>query len=371
MPCLGVAGADDGGSSVASYVRLLGIVAGLILSALSAPAVAGGGLQIVDLTSQFDRFVMATTDMPDAQRIVAFEKQIGPIANGFYSRERSPDGYDFRILVQLKTYPQRRAGVLAVSRQFNDVFSPARRRFEAVFGPATASRPAYLLDSMGELDGGMRDLNGSATLLFGADVIAEVHSGQRLTAFFYHELFHLYHEGKVSKCMAVWCALWGEGLATYVSSRLLPGASDDELVLNLPEPIRPAVEADRRRAVCAVVRRLDSTTDEDFSALFQGDDKLPGFPSRMGYYIGYLVAADIGRRYSVHHLADMSLVQARPLIDASLSRMATCSATTKEARERNRTHRPRRIDQPAGWVAAVSGDPHHRARHEVRLDRPA
>ena len=308
-------------------MRLLGIAAGIILSVLSAPAMAGGGLQIVDLTSKFDRFAMATTDMPDAQRIVAFEKQMGLIANGFYARERRPHGFEYRTLLQLKTYPDRRAAMLQVSRDFSRLFAPARKSFEGVFGPVPTTQPIFLVDSMGEFDGGIRHLNGNPTLLFGADVIAEVHSGQRLTAFFYHELFHLFHDSKVSDCMAVWCSLWGEGLATYVSSRLLPGASDDELILNLPEPIRPAVESDRRSAVCAIVRRLDSTTDEDFNALFQGDGRLPGFPSRMGYYIGYLVASDIGRNHSIHQLAEMSLVEARPLIDASLSRMATCPTT--------------------------------------------
>ena len=80
-------------------------------------------------------------------------------------------------------------------------------------------------------------------------------------------------------------------------------------------------------------------TEEDFSALFQGDDRLPGFPSRMGYYIGYLVAQDIGRSRGLHEMAEMSLIQARPLIDASLARMATCGTTTAEARERSRTGR--------------------------------
>jgi hypothetical protein len=320
-------------------VSVLRAVVGAFLLFLITPAFAADALRVVDLTAQFDRFVMATEHMPDGQRIRAFEKQIGPIANGFYARKRTPDGYDFRVLVNLKTYPERRAATLAVSREFNEQFAPARRRFEAVFGPVTSHQPVYLIDSMGELDGGMRELGGKSTLLFGADVIAEFHAGQDMDAFFYHELFHLYHETRVPSCMAVWCALWDEGLATYVSSRLAPDATDEELVLSLPEPIRPAVEANRRRAVCAVVRRLESTSDEDFSALFQGDDRLPGYPSRMGYYIGYLVASDIGRTHSLHQLAEMSPVKARPLIDASLARMATCPATTAEARERSRTHR--------------------------------
>jgi hypothetical protein len=310
-----------------------------VLLLLSAPAKAAGDLHIVDLTGEFDRFVMATADMPDAQRIKAFEKQIGPIADGFYARDRKPNGYDFRVLLQLKTYPQRRNETLSVSRRFNELFAHARQNFEAVFGPVSSKQPVFLLDSMGELDGGTRPLNGGSTLLFGADVIAEVHSGKDLKAFFYHELFHLYRESRETDCAAIWCSLWEEGLATYMSSRLDPTANDDELVLNLPEPIRPAVEANRGRAVCEVKRRLESTADRDFSALFQGDDSLPGFPSRMGYYIGYLVAADAGSRYDLRHLADMSTVEARPLIDAALSRMATCPTDIAEVRERSRTRR--------------------------------
>jgi len=320
-------------------VRVSSAVIGVILLLLSAPALAGDNLRIVDLTGQFDRFAMSTKQMPDAQRVVAFEKRIGPIANGFYSRKRTPDGYDFRVLVNLKTYPERRAAMLAVSRRFDGLFAPARKKFEAAFGPVSSEQPIYLIDSMGELDGGTRELNGKPTLLFGADVIAEAHSGKDLTAFFHHELFHLYHAAKVPSCMAVWCSLWEEGLATYVASRLDPGATDDELVLDLPQPIRPAVEANRTRSVCEVVKRLDSTRDEDFSALFQGDDRLPGYPSRMGYYIGYLVASDIGRTHGLHQMADMSLDKARPLIDAALARMATCPRTIAEARERSRTDR--------------------------------
>ena len=310
-----------------------------VLLITSAPAKAADDLNFIDLTGQFDRFAMATADMPDGQRIRAFEQQIGPIAGGFYARDRNPDGYDLRVLVQLKTYPERRNATLTVSRHFKELFEPARQNFEAVFGPVSSRQPVFLLDSMGELDGGTRPLNGGSTLLFGADVIAEVHTGQDMKAFFYHELFHLYRQSRDTDCAAIWCSLWEEGLATYVSSRLDPTASDDELVLNLPEPIRPAVEANRGRAVCEVVRRLESTADRDFSALFQGDDNLPGFPARMGYYIGYLVAADAGRRYGLRRLADMSNVEARPLIDAALSRMATCTTDIAEARERSRTHR--------------------------------
>ena len=306
----------------------------------SAPAFAGGALRVVDVTGQFDRFAMSTAEMPDAQRLAAFEAQVGPIADGFYARDRRPSHYDLRILANLRTYPERREAVLAVSRQFPQLFNKARRSFEAKFGPVTSDQPVFLIDSLGELDGGTRELNGKRTLLFGADVIAEIHSGKDMTAFFHHELFHLYHEPKVTKCVAIWCALWEEGLATYVASRLDPNADDDALSLSAPEPIRPAVEANRAAAICAVARRLESTTDEDFADLFLADSRLGSFPARMGYYIGYLVAADIGRTHSLHQMAELSLVQARPLIDAALARMATCRPNrVAEAHERSRSRR--------------------------------
>lgn len=307
-------------------VRLFAAFVGVLSLALSHAAFAAG-LHVVDLTGEFDRFAITTTHMPDEQRVTAFENRIGPIADGFYARDRRPAEYDERVLSNLKSYPRDRARILAVTRKFSVQFAAARKSFEAVFGPVSSDRPVYLIDSLGELDGGTRRLNGKNTLLFGADVIAEVHSGRSLAPFFHHELFHLYQEKNLSRCAAVWCALWEEGMATYVASRLDPAADDDALILNLPKPIRPAVEADRSRAVCAVTRLLDSTRDQDYSALFLGDWQLPGFPSRMGYYIGYLVASDIGRTHDIREMARMSFVEARPLIDASLQRMAVCDRT--------------------------------------------
>lgn len=320
-------------------MKLLSAFAGVLLVLTSAPASAAAGLHVVDLTGDFDRFAMSTQDMPDGERLAAFEQQIGPIAEGFYQRGRTTGDYDSRVLVELKNYPQRRSGNLVVSKAFNELFAPARRKFEAVFGPVSSSQPVFLIDSMGELDGGTRELNGKSTLLFGADLIWEAHAGKTLTPFFQHELFHVYHESRVTSCAALWCALWEEGLATYVASRLNPGADDAALSLDKPKPIRTAVEASRAAAVCAVVRRLDSVTDEDYAGLFLANFHLSGFPPRMGYYIGYLVAQDIGRTQDLHAMAKMSWVEARPLIDASLARMATCPTATAEDRERSRNFR--------------------------------
>ena len=58
----------------------------------------------------------------------------------------------------------------------------------------------------------------------------------------------------------------------------------------------------------------------------------PASPARMGYYIGYLVAADLGKTRSLKELAALTPAQAKPLIDQSMASMATCPAEAEGER---------------------------------------
>ncbi len=247
------------------------------------------------------------------------------MASGFYARSRKPDRYDSRVLKNLAAYPEQRASILAVSKEFANLFAPARQTFEATFGPVRSEQPMYLLHSMGEMDGGTRDLNGKETLIFGSDVIAKIHAGHDMTPFFHHELFHVWHEPRFGECEPLWCSLWEEGLATYVAGTMNPKAGDAALMLDMPAPIRPPVDSNRSAAICAVAPLLDSIKEEDYASLFYGNSHLPGFPARMGYYIGYLVLSDIARTHSLAELGVMTPAEARPLIDQAIQRMAACS----------------------------------------------
>jgi hypothetical protein len=145
-----------------------------------------------------------------------------------------------------------------------------------------------------------------------------------MTPFFHHELFHVIHEPRFGECKQVWCSLWEEGLATYVAWTLNPQAGDSALMLDQPAPIRPAVDANLAGAVCAAKPLLSSEKEEDYRPLFYGDSHLPGFPARMGYYLGYLVAADLGKTRTLKELAALKPAEVKPLIDQSLERMASC-----------------------------------------------
>ena len=189
----------------------------------------------------------------------------------------------------------------------------------------TGYPPIYLVHSLGEFDGGTRDLPGGSRLLFGADVIAKIHTGDHaIQPFFHHELFHILHHRRFAGCDQVWCNLWSEGLAVYVASELNPGASDEALLLTLPEPIRPAVEKDRAAAVCAVAQRLNSTDPKDYAGLFSFERLRPSRPPRFGYYVGYLTAQELARTRSLDDLAHLDVDHARPLVAAALGRLADC-----------------------------------------------
>jgi hypothetical protein len=299
----------------------------IAVPALAAPKPAAR-LQLVDLTQDFARVWAATETLPDSERPGAFKARFAPILPGFYDHRREgagpEDRFDARLLRALKAYPERRTGIEQVSARFDAMFRPALTAFEQRFGPMTGYPPVYLVNSLGEFDGGTRELGGRPVLFFGADVIARLHMAHDIRPFFHHELFHLYHQRHFASCEAVWCSIWTEGLAVHVAKSLNPNASDEELLLTQPEPLRPAVDAHRDLAVCAVVAQLDSREDEVMGALFSDGRLSPELPPRFGYYVGYLAAGEMGRTRSLKQMAAMTPTQVRPALEAALRRLATC-----------------------------------------------
>ena len=303
----------------------------LLVSGSQSSATARGSIQYKDLTTDFARVFDRDASLTPNQRIQRFKAEFAALMPGFYSADRvkeSPAEYDGLIRRALAAYPAQRAGIVRVSTQFTRLFGQAGITFERQFGSFPAGQPVYLVHSLGEMDGGTRDLNGDDVLIFGADVIASIHGKDDLAPFFHHELFHVYHKSQsnIQACDLVWCELWGEGLAVYVAQRLNPKASDSELLIASPEPIRPAIEAHKNEAVCTTISKLDSPSAADLGAMFSSGRLGPNLPPRFGYYVGYLVARDLGRTRSLRQLARLQGSTLRTLIGQSLARMASCQA---------------------------------------------
>lgn len=286
-------------------------------------------LELVDLTDDFAEVWDRTGDLDDGARIAAFKAHFEPILPGFYSHERHgapEEKFNGYFIKALKEFPETRAATADMARRFATLLGPAERSFEREFGPLTGFRAIYLVSSLGEFDGGMRTLGGEGHLMFGADVMARLYADKDIRPFFHHELFHLHHSRTFQDCPQVWCNLWNEGLATYVAHRLNPTASDAELLLTEPEPLRAAVENNRGEAVCTVLKALDSKDDRINKALFSSGRLNARLPGRFGYYVGYLVAAEAGKGRSLGDLAELSNAEVRPIVESRLKSLADCPA---------------------------------------------
>lgn len=307
---------------------LLAALAGCSLPAPAEMTAAPPPARFVDLTDDYARLYDASEGRAPEERARFVREGMAASLPDFYTPEfrgveqARIDRFFAKYLAE--SYPAEREAIAGVATRFGEMMAPGLADFEARVGPLPPDVPVYLIVSMGEFDGATRELGGRTFLLFGADMIASLHKGNDPKPLVQHELFHIYHQQHFSNCGAMWCSLWVEGLATYAAQELNPGASDSELLLTVPEPIRPQVEANRDEAVCAVVERLDSQDDEARSALFSFKRMSANLPPRFGYLVGSWVAADLGRGRSIAQLASLEGNPLRSEIEKSLRSMADC-----------------------------------------------
>ena len=286
-------------------------------------------LELVDLTEEFADVQAANGFKSPPEQAKAVRAHFAKRLPGFYEPARfgsDAPKYELMFAKNVASFPKVRDKTAEAAARFKAMFPAAVQSFEATFGPVPYSRPVYLVVSLGEFDGATRSLPQGEVLLFGADMIAQYHAKNDVTPFFHHELFHIYHSPRFDNCNKLWCSLWNEGLATHVAATLNPGATDPELLLTIPEPIRPEIEKDPKPAICATWQRLDSEMSEDRMALFSFQRLGPGIPPRAGYLIGQWVAADLGKTRNLKELAEMNGEPLRAEIEASLRRMADCAA---------------------------------------------
>lgn len=311
------------------WLALVGLCTASCQAPPARPPEAPPAYHLVDLTGDYRAFFDRTQGMDPASRTTAFKSAFAPLFPGFYDPERvkafaTPERYDGMIAASFDTFPALRIRFDETAAAFVAMLAPARADFQRHFPDLRSLGSIYLVHSLGEMDGGTRTIGGTRYLVFGADVMARLYAPGDERPFVQHEVFHVYHDQFFAGCGEVWCALWREGLAVYVSEQLNPGATDAQLGLAMPRPIRAEVDADRTTAVCAVRARLRSERREDYASMFFGQAGLDGLPPRFGYYVGYLVAREAARTHSLQALAHLSPADARPVVENALAALAEC-----------------------------------------------
>jgi hypothetical protein len=289
---------------------------------MAAPAAAQAPA-LQSTTDAFDAFATSTVTMAPAERVKQFREKFDALVPGFYEPRfgATEAQYDARVQKVLEEYPATRDQFLATARSFSAAYATAGTRFRTFFPDYAPDMPVYLLHSMNEMDGGTRDLKGRVVAIFGADVIAKIHDPASIGPFLDHEMFHFHHAKYFPDCPALWCSLWQEGLAVYVASRMNPGADDRALLLTIPRPIRPEVEPRLAEAMCFVRAKLESTDQDDYAMFFfgKGGKAQAGWPPRFGYYLGYVLAKQLGEGMSLDALAKLPPEQVKAKLEAVLA----------------------------------------------------
>lgn len=271
----------------------------------------------------FDAFAAATRNLPPAERARRFRAEFAAKVPGFYEPRfgTTEAQYEARVQRALAGYWATREKILATAQGFAASYAVASTRFRTFFPDYAPDMPVYLLHSLGEMDGGTRELNGKVVAIFGADVIAKIHDPASIGPFLDHEMFHFHHVRYFPDCPALWCSLWQEGLATYVAERMNPGLDDRALLLAVPRAIRPEVEPRLTEAMCLVRSKLQSTDEDDYAMLFfaNGGKSQGSWPPRFGYYLGYVLAKQLGGTMPLDHLAKLPPDEITTKLEAALA----------------------------------------------------
>lgn len=303
--------------------RALAALLALVLLGACATTPPAAAPSYTDLSQAFVDFHDRTKGLDDAARVAAFKADVAPLFPGFYSTRgrRTDEQHDRVILASIKRFPEIRHKYVAAQHTFPDAYATAIAHFRQFFPDSTAALPTYFVHSLGEMDGGTREIDGRNVMVFGADGIAQYHTPETLGAFFDHELFHVEHGVYFPVCEPVWCALWTEGLATAAAEAMNPGIDQAGLMLTTPRPIKAEIDGDWPAALCLARSKLDSTAAEDHRAMFMGGEPRQAYPPRWGYYVGYRLAQWALRRHTLAELARMPPASAEPLVRAELDAM--------------------------------------------------
>lgn len=186
----------------------------------------------------------------------------------------------------------------------------------------------YLMLSLFRFDGKIPHDN-PRMLLLGIDGLAKFH-GQNvlLSVIVSHELFHLYHFQvnplpRDTDYVELYRLVWQEGLATYVSQVLNPGASLSDILL---DP-RLANEGPKFiPAIAASLQRDLGSTDDATAALYLSYRPGGLVPSRMGYLIGYEIAKRAAANHTLVDLARLRGDSLASLVRALIAPLATGAA---------------------------------------------
>lgn len=231
-------------------IKKLVVALALIVHTTTSPAP-----KINDITPQFITFWEKTKDGTLEEQIALLEEEVVPAFPLLY--KEAFDNWHERGICKADGLKKVFESYRPFHEQFKTQSAVIATQLEKgiatlfkAFPDFKADFEVHLAHSLDQFDGGIRDF-GTENIYFviGADRLAEKPLESDHTSFFLHEIFHVYHclqkhnLQNAPKKTLLWGFLWIEGLATYVSEALNPGASLGDIMI-----ADPALECSPRMA---------------------------------------------------------------------------------------------------------------------------
>ena len=288
-------------------------------------------MQVHDLATPFVQVWDRNAGKTDADFVQDFKASLGSRFPAFYDAKRfegwrTPAQHDAEIAKARAEFPAMRAAYLKKVTRFSQDLPGHIASFRMAFPDYPAKTDIWFLHSLGEMDGGTRTFDGKTYFIFGADAMVKYHGDGDEAAFFHHELFHDYHDTGC-KSEPVWTSLWGEGLATYVAKRMNPSANNSELLLDIPRNLVADTQKHLGRAFEDLHGKLESEDRTVYAGLFQGrGGDGTDLPARRGYYLGYLVAEEIGKEMSMQQMAKLDCQAAHTAVVGAVEKLRAVHA---------------------------------------------
>jgi hypothetical protein len=285
------------------------LLAGSFVAPPAALAIGSGDCELFDLMPAFWKS-LETDDA--AVRIRASVIDPHPeLYNPNYVAVPSGRDWDKTVSRERAFVEAHRREVKGVETYLVENVPRLMREFQARFPDYRCDFPFYIAPSFGGMDGAAAFIGGKHRIIFAPDVIPRFHNLEELRVLIDHETFHIYHHqatgtfGATNEAVpTIFAALWGEGLATFVSWRMNPDVDLDTALLQrgIPDAAKARLPAIARE----LLAHLDEKDLPTFNHYFVAGTQPPGFPPRAGYYAGVLLAQEFATHLTLGQMAHLT-----------------------------------------------------------------
>ncbi|MBX7174908.1 MAG: hypothetical protein K1X72_28285 [Pyrinomonadaceae bacterium] len=200
-----------------------------------------------------------------------------------------------------------------ITQKLDKELPEAVANFKKTFPKFSWGGTAVFMPNYGTTDSGGGTINGKHYQIFGVDTIAiQYGENANLAVLFSHELFHLYHgqfhsefngKNREKGEIPLYLMVWNEGLATYISQRLNPKASIEEIFLG--QKVQTEVAPKLPKLSQSILENFDNGSPQIWKPFLSASKTSNEIPPRSGYYVGYKIAEELGKKMSLQKLSEL------------------------------------------------------------------